>query len=37
MPNEQITKMKVVYLQKLYKFLVEHIFISINFFNKKYV
>ena len=35
--DEQITKIKVVDLQKLYNFIVEHFLIGINFANEKYV
>jgi hypothetical protein len=37
MLDEQMTKIKAVYFQKLYNFVVEHILNWINFYNKKYV
>jgi hypothetical protein len=37
MPDEQMTKIKVVDLEKLYKFVVEHFLIWISFANEKYV
>jgi hypothetical protein len=37
MSDEQMKKIKVVDLEKLYNFLVEHFFIWINFANKKYL
>jgi hypothetical protein len=37
MSDEHMTKIKVVDLDKLYNFVVEHFLIQINFDNKKYV
>jgi hypothetical protein len=37
MSDEQITKIKVIDLEKLYNFVVEHFLIWINFANEKYV